>query len=129
MGKIVVDGAPITCPFGAAVSTLKVTSQDSIKIQGKPAATVQDGQNMNIPPFGLCSSLTNPAVASATTAAFGVLTPQPCTMATAGAWTPVKTNILINGKPCLTDECTLLCTVGQGVVSVKLSGQEKVMIK
>jgi Domain of unknown function (DUF4280) len=44
-----------------------------------PVATAADTiPGTNIPTFGMCMSLGNPAVAMATSAANGVLTPQPC---------------------------------------------------
>ena len=71
-------GATMMCSFGAAPSSLIVLPSNKT-FTGTPAATIMDYvPTTNIPPFGMCSSVTNPAVASATTAAAGVLTPVPC---------------------------------------------------
>ncbi|MCD8067640.1 MAG: DUF4280 domain-containing protein [Lachnospiraceae bacterium] len=127
MGQMVVTGAMAMCTFGAAPGTLSVTSQTICLADSRPAATIQDCQTANITPFGMCSSLANPAVASATAAAMGALTPQPCTLVAAGTWIPTKPTVLINGKPCLTSDCKLTCSYG-GVISITSPGQVKATV-
>ena len=61
------------CSFGAAPASLPVPPACKVLACGLPAATVMDNK---LPPFGMCSSLANPAVSAATAAAGGVLTPQ-----------------------------------------------------
>lgn len=127
MGVIVVSGAVLQCPFGAAPSNLNVTSQSTCIVSGQPAATIQDAQGMvNIQPFGLCSSLANPQVAAATAAALGVLTPQPCMPQTAGTWIPTSPTTMIDGKPCLTSDCKVICGNGMGTIQITSPGQMKV---
>lgn len=127
MGAIVVAGAKLTCPFGAAPSNLIVSS--ACLIEGKPIATIKDVQpNTNIPPFGMCSSMANPLVASATSAAMGVLTPQPCSMLPTGTWLAVKPTVMIGGTPCLSSEAALTCAQGGGQIVIVSPGQTKVTI-
>jgi hypothetical protein len=128
MAQIVVTGATAACTFGTAPGTLNVTSQASCMVEGKPAATIQDAQTVNITPFGMCTSLANPQVAAATAAALGVLTPQPCMLVPAGTWIPTKPGVLIGGKPCLTSDCTLMCGNGAGCISIVSPGQVKTVI-
>ena len=119
-------GANLMCTMGTAPAPLKVTSQSKVLAEGKPAATIQDAAAMtNVGPFGMCTSLANPAVASATAAALGVLTPQPCTLMPAGIWIPTKPKVLIDGKPCLTQDCKMMCAYA-GSISITLPGQTKV---
>ncbi len=118
--------ANLLCTFGTAPAPIKVTSQTVVLTEGKPAATIQDCAPMtNVGPFGMCTSLANPAVASATAAALGVLTPQPCTPVPAGTWIPTKPTIIIGGKPCLTQDCKLMCSYA-GSISITMPGQMKV---
>ena len=118
--------ANLLCTFGTAPAPIKVTSQSVVLTEGKPAATIQDCAPMtNVGPFGMCTSLANPAVASATAAALGVLTPQPCTPVPAGTWIPTKPTIIIGGKPCLTQDCKLMCSYA-GSISITMPGQMKV---
>ncbi|MEJ1385587.1 MAG: DUF4280 domain-containing protein [Candidatus Sedimenticola sp. (ex Thyasira tokunagai)] len=72
--------------------------------------------------FGMCSSETNPAVAAATTAALGVLTPMPCVPATSTPWVADYPTILVGNKPILSDTSTLMCTCA-GRISVTTPGQ------
>lgn len=129
MGAAVVTGAVLKCTFGTTPSTLNVTSQMKVLADNKPMATIQDMAPVsNIPPFGMCISMANPAVAAATAAAAGVLTPQPCTMAPMGPWPPKKPTVMVSNKPCLTSDCTLQCMMGQGTVMIVSPGQMKVML-
>ena len=128
MGAYVTDGATIICPFGTSPATLRVTSQMKVKMNGKPVATIQDASfPINIPGFGMCTSLTNPAVASATAAALGVLTPQPCTFSSAGTWFPTQMKVTACGKPCLTSGAQIMCMTGFQQCSVTNTGQFKVV--
>ena len=111
--------------MGTAPAPIKVTSESKVLLEGKPAATIQDcAPTSNVGPFGMCTSLANPAVASATAAALGVLTPQPCVPVPAGTWIPTTPKVLIEGKPCLAQDCKLACAYA-GQISVTLPGQTK----
>ncbi|MGN1231342.1 MAG: DUF4280 domain-containing protein [Anaerotignum sp.] len=128
MGAVVVNGAKLMCPFGTMMPSLITSAQMTVLGLSKPIATIMDmAPGSNIPPFGMCSSLANPQVAAATAAALGVLTPQPCMMAPAGPWQAAKPTVLVGGKPILTQECTLLCAMGMGMISIVSPGQMKIV--
>jgi hypothetical protein len=117
------------CTFGAAPCTLQVTSQMTCLAEGKPVGTIQDVQpGTNLPSFGMCTSLANPTVAAATAAALGVLTPQPCTMVPAGTWIPTNPKVLVQGKPVLTNEASLICGFGAGTIKITSPGQAKILV-
>lgn len=129
MGVMVVTGAACQCAFGTIPCTLQVTSQMTCMADGKPIATIQDGQpGVNLPGFGMCTSLANPAVAAATAAALGVLTPQPCSLVPAGTWMAANPKVLVGGMPCLLSDATLLCGLGVGSIRVVFPGQTKVVV-
>jgi hypothetical protein len=77
---------------------------------------------MNIPTFGMCQSLANPEVASATTAALGVLTPMPCVPVTTAPWISGSPTVLIGSLPALNSTSTCMCSYG-GVISISYAGQ------
>ena len=112
-----VNGALCMCSFGAAPAALPVNSQQTVQTCGAPQATIMDNQP---PTFGMCSCLGNPAVSSATSAAGGVLTPQPCKPVTPAPWTPGAPTVMICGKPLLNNSSKLMCTYG-GVISVTMT--------
>lgn len=129
MAQIVTGSAVLKCSFAAAPCNLTVTSQTVLLAEGKPVATIQDCQpGVNIPSFGMCSSLANPQVAAATAAALGVLTPQPCSMVPMGTWSMTRPGFMAGGKPVLTSEAGLLCMAGMGNISITFAGQTKVLI-
>lgn len=71
MGFCVLGGAVCSCSFGMAPSTLMVTPEKKT-VSSMPVATIFDQVPMkNIMPFGMCQSLANPSVASATAAGAG----------------------------------------------------------
>lgn len=127
MSAFVTEGAVITCPMGAAPANLKVTSQSKVLYDGKPVATIQDASAANVGSFGMCSSLANPQVASATAAALGVLTPQSCTFSSAGSWIPEQTKVCADGKPCLTTGAQVFCTTGMQMCTIAGPSQTKVI--
>lgn len=108
--------AMLQCSFGiapASLSTLNVT----VLVEGKPAATAMDfAPAVNIPPFGMCTSLSNPTVAAATATALGVLTPMPCLPVTTPWVAPIPT-VLIAGKPAMNLSAKCTCAWG-GVIQI-----------
>lgn len=127
MSMLVANGATMMCSFGMAPSTL-VVSPASRVLSGTPAANIGDCiPNTNIMPFGMCSSMANPTVAAATSAAAGVLTPQPCVPVIAGTWVPGSPTVLIGGKPALNQTCKCMCAYA-GVIQIMNPGQTKTMV-
>lgn len=121
MGMMVCGGAMCACSFGMAPSSLLVTPENCV-MTGLPVATIMDNVSMkNILPFGMCSSLANPAVASATAAALGVLTPMPCVPVITAPWAPGCPTVLIGGKPALNNTSKLMCSWG-GVIQITAPG-------
>lgn len=116
-------GATLTCSFGMAPSQLVVLPTNKTMTGNMPAANIMDHVPMtNIMPFGMCTSLANPTVASATAAAMGVLTPMPCIPATASPWIPGAPTVLLGNQPSLDNNCKLMCNWA-GVISVTSPGQ------
>lgn len=126
MPKLVVSGAVAACSMGTTPAPLTVPPAKRTTAGGPPAAVVTDNAPMaNVAPFGMCTTPSNPQVAAATSAASGVLTPQPCIPVTAAPWAPGSTSVLIGGTPALTDICTCMCAWG-GVISISNPGQATV---
>jgi len=121
------SGAALACTFGLSPGTLMVPPPPARAVAATtPAANVNDFVPLtNISTFGMCASLANPTVASATAAASGVLTPQPCIPNTSAPWSPGSLKTLINGQPGLTNSCTCQCLWG-GTLTVTAPGQVKV---
>ena len=125
MSQVVIATGTCLCSMGTAPAPVKVTNNQKVLADGKPVATIADAQGAaNVGPFGLCTSLANPAVASATAAALGVLTPQPCMPVIAGTWIPTKPKVLIGGKPCLASDSQCVCAYA-GSISFTYPGQVK----
>ena len=121
MSLAVTTGATLQCTFGASL-TLNVTSQANV-VQTLPVATIMDYAPMaNLIPAGVCTSLANPTVASATAAAWGVLTPMPCIPATVAPWVPGSPTILSGNFPTLNTDSKLMCSYG-GCISITSPGQ------
>jgi len=120
-------GATMQCTFGAAPATLIVVDPTTILEDAMPAANIMDhAPIVNIPTFGMCSSIANPTVAAATTAALGVLTPMPCVPVTPGPWIPGMPTALLRNMPALDQSCKCMCAWG-GVISVVVPGATKTL--
>lgn len=121
-------GATLQCSFGAAPSKLAVLPEHKETIEYKLAANITDNvPNINIMPFGMCRAPTNPQVAAATTAAAGVLTPQPCVPVTPDRWTPGAATVMLDYQPALDNTSKLMCA-WLGVISVVDAGETSTMI-
>lgn len=123
MGALVCAGASLQCSFGAAPSVLKVLPANRTLTGGRPAANILDSRPfVNIASFGVCTSLANPTVAAATSAALGVLTPMPCRPLIPGPWVAGAPTALVAGAPALNATSICMCAYA-GVISVTLPGQ------
>lgn len=115
-GKLVNAGSLLQCTMGAAPASL-VVLVPTVTAATPPGANIMDFAPMvNIPTFGMCNSPANPAVAAATAAALGVLTPMPCMPATT-PWTPGVATVLLRGMPALDASSTCMCAFG-GQISI-----------
>lgn len=127
MGMQVCMGATTQCSFGVAPSTLMVLPANRV-LTNVPDANIMDNKPMvNIMPFGMCSSPANPAVAAATAAALGVLTPMPCIPNTVAPWAPGSPTVLLANMPTLNNTSKLMCCWG-GVIQILNPGQTTVMV-
>ncbi len=127
MSFVVCNGAMCQCTFGVAPCSLIVTSNQKTLSGGMPIATIKDYQVANLPGFGMCQSLANPTVASATAAAMGVLTPQPCIPMISAPWVPGSLTVLVGGTPALNNSSKTMCNWA-GVISITNPGQQTVQV-
>ena len=122
MALLVTGGATTLCSFGVAPGVLNVLPTGT-SAGVAPLATVTDiVPFLNVQPFALCTSLANPAVATATAAALGVLTPMPCTPVIPAPWQPGSPTVQVQGRPALTNVSTCQCAYG-GVITITTPGQ------
>lgn len=127
MPQLVVSGAMMQCSFGMAPSSLSV-AVPLVKGDNQPAANIMDHvPNVNIKPFGMCQSLANPQVAAATSAALGVLTPQPCIPVTASPWVPGSATVMVRNQPALNSTSKCMCNWA-GVIQITMPGQMTIQV-
>src|SRR5580765_6827523 len=123
MAMQVCMGALMQCSFGMAPSSLVVLPTNSTYTDQVPDANIMDHAPMiNIMPFGMCTSLANPAVAAATAAAMGALTPMPCVPNTPAPWIAGAPTVMLGNAPSLDTISTLMCAWG-GVIQIMAPGE------
>jgi hypothetical protein len=129
MAQQVCAGAMMTCSFGMTPSALIVIPKGMPVMAGGPlAATIMDFAPIaNIPPFGMCTTMSNPTVAAATAAKLGVYTPMPCVPVTPAPWIVGAPTVLINNFPALNSTSKCMCTWG-GVIQFVFPGQVTVQV-
>ena len=128
MGVQTVMGAMMLCSFGTAPCSLVVLPANRTLSVKMPAANIMDYKPVvNLPTFAMCTSMANPATASATSAASGVLTPTPCVPVTAAPWVPGAVRTLVANMPALSESSKCFCSYG-GVISITFPGQVQVMV-
>jgi len=128
MGKgkaYVCNGAQMKCSMGTSPAMLVVLPDRRILLDGQPQANIMDFKPMvNILPFGLCRSLANPTVATATAANLGRLQPMPCIPNTVAPWIKGHEQLLLKNFPALCD-CDKLMCLWAGTISITDCGQGK----
>ena len=125
MGNFVTQGAMLQCSFGMSPCTLVVTVPARPKCMNMLMAVTTDFTVTNIPSFGMCQSLSNPTVSSATSAAMGVLTPMPCVPVISSPWSPGSSQVKVGGIAALTDNSKCMCSYG-GNISIASPGNTMV---
>lgn len=126
-GPVVVATAQLMCTFGETPAVLNVLPTAKVTAGGKPVASIADHIPLTeVATFGMCRSLSNPEVASATSANEGHLTPMPCVPALAAPWLPGNPTVLVAGQPVVAVSSKLMCTYA-GVISVVQPGQQQVL--
>jgi len=106
----ITTGAMLKCSFGTTPAALIVLPLNRVTAGGMPAATIMDNKPIvNVPPFAMCMSTSNPAVIALTAAAMGVFTPAPCMPVLTAPWTPGTPTVTIAGLPALDTSCKLMC--------------------
>lgn len=124
---IVTGGASLRCSFGMAPSVLIVHPTNKVMVSQFVATIMDNKPFVNVVPFGMCTTPSNPAVAIATAVALGVLTPMRCIPVTIAPWIPGKPTVLVGAFPALRDSRILMCTWG-GVIRINVAGQFKVQL-
>ena len=120
-------GAMLTCTFGAAPGSMMVLPMNLV-LTAVPDANIMDNKPMmNVLPFGMCMSMSNPMVIAATAAALGVPTPMPCIPMTMAPWVPGSPTVLLGNMPALNNSSKLMCMWG-GVIGVTMPGQFTVAV-
>jgi hypothetical protein len=49
-------------------------------------------------------------------------------MVPAGTWIPTNPKVLVQGKPVLTNEASLICGFGAGTIKITSPGQAKILV-
>ncbi len=103
MKLLIAMDSMMQCTFGTATSKLVVEPKALVNSETMPAATIMDHKSgSNIPGFGLCISIANPAVLAAKM-------PMPCIPVTNSPWKPGAIGITIKNKVALDSKSTCAC--------------------
>ena len=116
-------GAKIKCTCGSKIANLQVLPDRTVTLTDGHYANISDHQSMiNIPPFGVCSSLKYPPTKLATDAHHGSLTPMPCKPGTYSLWENGNNTYIIRNFPALLTCSSCRCIYG-GVITIVTDGQ------
>lgn len=126
MTILVNQGSLLKCSFGNMPTPLMVLPDKKVKALLPVAVKTDHIPFLNILPFGMCSNPANPLVATATVAAFGVLTPMPCIPCTVSDWTKPCKKVKVGGKEAINKDSKLQCVFG-GQIQVTLPAQLTVL--
>lgn len=125
MASLATTGSTVQCSFGTAPGTLTASVANRTRAGTQVVGVIDTQGFVNVGSFAMCSSLANPAVASATSAASGVLTPQPCTPLVSAPWTPGAPRVTQSGVPVVGADSTCMCAYA-GLITVTTPNQVRV---
>ena len=125
MKKVVLEGDICKCSNGNAPCPLVVTSSGRMTCGRRKVAVKTDASIANLASFGMCNTLANPAVAAATAANNGVLTPQPCVPALTGSWNGTAGKLNVGGMAAVLESSTAICSYA-GNISISLTGNHNI---
>lgn len=124
----VVNNASLQCTMGASPSQLVVLPPKAVMSSHQNVANIMDFASVvNIQSFGMCKTPSNPLVAAATSAASGVLTPQPCIPVVVAPWTTGASSVFVGRQPALNMTSQCACQWG-GVITPTAPGQTTELI-
>lgn len=110
------------CSFGVAPTPLTFLPLSMMLTPMGPIGSCIDFVPfLNVKPFGVCMTLSNPMTAALTAAALGVFTPAPCIPVPVGPWIPTTPSMGLVG-PLLTDASCLMCAYG-GCIKIAMPAQ------
>lgn len=127
----VVEGALLRCSFGTAPTPLVVTTNLTVTIGGRRAATIMDQVGLvNIPNFVGCLSPQNPMfVAGVIVAAVtGGQAAAPCTPTISAPWVQPSLIQTINKLPVLLQTAMCFCNLA-GIITITHAGQVQTQVK
>ncbi len=125
MPNHVCHGALLKCPMAVppGTSSMVVMPLHMCMTSNVPAANINDHLPfVNILPFGMCQSPSNPMFIAATAAALGTPTPVPCIPMTMAPWVVGSPTVMLDNMPALNKSSTLLCNWA-GVITIQMEGQ------
>ena len=125
-----VAGAKIFCNHGTHFRRLDLPLSHGVYIRDKAAVNERDREfPRNVPAFGVCLSRSNNGSIAQTSdpvdrmQGSGTTEGRRCVPHTAGKWINAKADKLVDGRPALTVESTLTCSLGGGVIAFADNGQ------
>ena len=124
------NNAILTCSFGILPQkVILFVPRSRVMVQAMPLCDIMHLQPMMaIPSFGMCSSMMNPMVVTATAAAMGVLVPMPCIPMPAGPWITGSPLVQATGMPIVNVSHQIMCAYG-GCIKAIFPGCMTVMSK
>lgn len=109
------------CAFGIAPSPMGVLPTARVMSSKKPVATMMDNAPfLNIAPFAMCTSPSNPAVAAAG------FVPQPCAPMMPAPWMMTSMRCMAGKKPLVTQGSCVMC-MWAGMIKPIAPGQFQTM--
>lgn len=121
---IVNSGSTCMCDKGLAPCVVAM-GLPTVMTSMTPALNELNASPAALPTFGMCTSQANPTVATATSAAMGVLTPMPCVPVFIPPWSGTSTTVNLSGAPAVNAMSSLKCSWG-GTIKVTVTANQTV---